>query len=279
MIYQSERMTLCGVMDVFRGKVNDVVICEEVKGGRTSYYTLVLVKNHDTVRRLIRILERSEKSTPCMVDSFSWNNCFCLVFDYVKARPLSEFFMGAERSLEECESICINLLLQCMTSPLPWPLLKLAIRQQIHLLKDGDVRLGYELDLKDLDENCTEKQCVMECAMVIRDLLKEKLTQKNVSYQLLMKKIPRQGYQNFRDLYRDIRLSSSMVGKRSLRARILGLYREHQATIYKALLVVSVFLLILTVSMMISQRIWGEVPFLRILFNNFKQIGTESLIR
>ena len=119
----------------------------------------------------------------------------------------------------------------------------------------------------------------MECAMVIRDLLKEKLTKKNVSYQLLMKKIPRQGYQNFRDLYRDIRLSSSMVGKRSLKARILGLSREHQATIYKALLVVSVFLLILTVSMMISQRIWGEVPFLRILFNNFKQIGTESLIR
>lgn len=279
MIYQSERMTLNGVMDVFRGPVNDVVICEEVKEGRTSYYTLLLVKDHETVRRLIRILEQSEKGASCVVDRFTWNNCFCLVFGYVKARPLSEFFMGKERSLEECENICINLVLQCMTSPLPWPLLELAIRQQIHLLKDGDVMLGYELDLRDLDENCTERRCVMECAVVVRDLLKEKLSKKNVSYQLLMKKIPRQSYQSFRDLYRDIRLSSTLVRKRSIKSRILALYREKQTAIFRCLLVVSVCLLVLTIIMMISQRIWGEVPFLRIFFNNFKQIGTESLIR
>lgn len=279
MIYQSERMTLHGVMDVFRGPVNDVVICEEVKEGRTSYYTLLLVKDHETVRRLIRILEQSEKGTSCVVDRFTWNNCFCLVFGYVKARPLSEFFMGKERSLEECESICINLVLQCMTSPLPWPLLELSIRQQIHLLKDGDVMLGYELDLKELDENCTERRCVMECAVAVRDLLQEKLSKKNVSYQLLMKKIPRQSYQSFRDLYRDIRLSSTLVRKRSIRSRILALYRERQTDIFRFLLVVSVCLLVLAIVMMISQRIWGEVPFLRVFFNNFKQIGTESLIR
>ena len=36
MVYQSGKMTLSTVMDVFSGKVNDVEICENVKNGRNT---------------------------------------------------------------------------------------------------------------------------------------------------------------------------------------------------------------------------------------------------
>lgn len=50
MIYQSDRMALRSVMDVFQGEINDVMICEEIYGTRECYYTLVAVKDHETVK-------------------------------------------------------------------------------------------------------------------------------------------------------------------------------------------------------------------------------------
>ena len=181
MIYQSEHMTLNSVMDVFRGKVNDVVICENIKDGRSSYYTVLVVKDHVIVKKLVRILK--EQETDCCVDMFNWENNFCLVFDYVKERKLYDFYMAGGLSLENCEEICINLIIQCMISGLPYPLLYLVLEQrQLHLLKDNSVALGYALDLEKLDENCTQDQCTMQCAIILRELLKQKTTKKKSTY-------------------------------------------------------------------------------------------------
>lgn len=278
MIYQSEHMTLNSVMDVFRGKVNDVVICENIKDGRSSYYTVLVVKDHVIVKKLVRILK--EQETDCCVDMFNWENNFCLVFDYVKERKLYDFYMAGGLSLENCEEICINLIIQCMISGLPYPLLYLVLEQrQLHLLKDNSVALGYALDLEKLDENCTQDQCTMQCAIILRELLKQKTTKKNVGYKLLLKKIPKQSYRSFRELYKDIQLCASSFQKRSIRQKIGDFSYRNQSTFFKIILVVSLILMVLAVIMLISDAVWGELPFLRIFYNNFTQIGTESLLK
>ena len=175
MIYHSERMTLHSIMDVFQGEVNDVMICEEVSGGRGNYYTLLAVKDHETVKKLLRIIEQSDKDMDCCVDMFSCNNSFCMVFPYIKDRKLKDFYQAKAIPLALCEEICLSLLMQCMASSLPYPLLELVLKQgQIHLLKDNSVALGYCMDLSELNEKQGQKECTMQCAICILELLQEK---------------------------------------------------------------------------------------------------------
>ncbi|MBO5093455.1 MAG: hypothetical protein J6C33_03740 [Lachnospiraceae bacterium] len=280
MIYQSDHLTLRSVMDVFQGEINDVMICEEISGGGGVYYTLLTVKDHDAVKKLLRIMKQSERGEDCCVDIFSSNGRFCMVFPYIKERKLSDFYMAKAFPLSLCQEICLNLLLQCMSSPLPYPLLELVLKQgQIHLLKDNSIALGYCIDLADLHENSGQKECVMQCAIRIRELLQEKTTKKNVSYQLLLKKIPKQSYQDFRELYKDIRLSAANLGKRGLKKRVKEFWARNQETVFKFLLYLSVVLAAAVLLMFLSNVIWGEIPFLRLFFNSFEQIGTESLIK
>lgn len=280
MIYRSEHLTLHSVMEVFRGEVNDVVICEEVSAGGGSYYTLLIVKEHEVVKKLLRIVEESEKDMSCCLEMFAGNDGYCLVFPYIKERKLSDFYMAKQTPLTICEDIALNLLLQCMTSPLPYPLLELVIKQrQIHLLKDNSVVLGYCIDLADLKEESGQKECTMQCAICIRELLQEKITKKNVSYQLLLKKIPKQSYHDFRELYKDIRLSKTTIEKVGIRSRIRSFFYRNQNKIFRILLMFSLVMVLLVLLMVLTDLVWGDIPFLRIFFNTFRQIGTESLVR
>lgn len=279
MIYRSEHMVLRSVMDVFQGKVNDVMICEEISGTQGSYYTLVAVKDHGTVKKLLSVIKRSEKNMDCCVDQFNYNNCFYMVFPYIKERKLEDFYMANMLPLATCEEICQNVLLQCMSSTLPYPLLELVIKQrQFHLLKDNSILPGYCMDLSDLNENSEEKDCALQCAICIQELLQAKHTKKNVSYQLLQKKISRRSYSTFRELYTDIRLSRTNIEKRGIKKTLQIFWQDHQNAVIRTLLYLSVIFVVLLLVMFFTNVIWGEVPFLRIFFNNFKQIGTESLV-
>ena len=280
MIYQSEHLTLRSVMDVFRGEINDVQICEEISGNQGNYYTLLTIKDHETVKKLLRIIRRSERSMECCVDMFTNNGGYCMVFPYIKERKLADFYMAKAIPLELCEDICLSLLLQCMASTLPYPLLELVLKQgQIHLLKDNSIVLGYCMDLSELKEESGQKECVMQCAIRIRELLQEKTTKKNVSYQLLLKKIPKRSYSDFRELYKDIRLSRTNIEKKGIKSRIKGLWQRNQSEVFRFLLFLSAVLAVLVLLMFLSNAIWGDVPFLRLFINTFKQIGTESLVK
>ena len=278
MIYESEKMTLKCVMKVFSGKVNDVEICESMKNGRSTYYTLHIIKDHEIVKKLMNIIGRGSEEDKCYVDMFDSRQGFCVVFDYVKERRLCDFFMARDITLENCEDICLNLIVQCMTSKIPYPLLYLILKQkQLQLLRDNGVVIGYAVDLETIDEECTEEDCVMECALIVRDLLEQKVSKKNVGYKLLEKRIPKRSYITFRELYKDIRLCSSMVRKRGIISRIKAFAARNDTYIFKILLIISIILALLALLVVISRSIWGEIPLLRFFINTFETIGTESL--
>lgn len=278
MIYQSEHLKLRSVMDVFRGNVNDVMICEDFSEKSGNYYTLVAVHDHEVVKKLLRIIKESEKSMDCCLDMFSSGNSFCMVFPYVKERRLEDFYMVGTLPLSTCEEICMNLLLQCMASTLPYPLLELVLKQkQMHLLKDNSILLGYCIDLSEINENSGEKECTLQCATRIRELLAEKITKKNVSFQLLMKKIPKQSYHDFRELYKDICLTKTKSGKKSLKKSVKAFGERNQSVLFRIVLYLSVMMAIAVLIMLLSNIVWGDIPFLRIFTNTLKQIGTETL--
>ena len=278
MIYHSEHLKLRSVMDVFRGNVNDVMICEDFSEKSGNYYTLVAVHDHEVVKKLLRIIKESGKSMDCCLDMFSYGNSFCMVFPYVKERRLEDFYMVGTLPLSTCEEICMNLLLQCMASTLPYPLLELVLKQkQMHLLRDNSIVLGYCIDLSEINENCGEKECTLQCATRIRELLEEKITKKNVSLQLLMKKIPKQSYHDFRELYKDICLTKTKSGKKSLKKSAKAFGERNQSVLFRIVLYLSVIMAITVLIMLLSNIVWGDIPFLRMLTNTFKQIGTETL--
>lgn len=279
MVYQSGKMTLNCVMEVFNGKVNNVEICESVQDGRSTYFTVLVIKDHDTVRKLMNIIEASQMGRERYIDMFDSSKGFCVVLDYVKERKLTDFFMARDMPLKVCEDICLNLVVQCMTSGLPYPLLELVIKQgQLQLMKDNGIAISYAIDLEELDEKCTEARCVMQCAIRVRDLLEKKVSRKNVGYQLLTKKIPKQSYASFRELYKDIRLSTAIAKKKKVFERIKAFMARNDSKIFRSALFGSIILVIFTGIILLSRVLWGEVPLLRLFIDTFQQIGTESLI-
>lgn len=279
MVYQSDNMTLNSVMKVFEGKVNDVEICENVVDGRSTYYTVLIVKDHGTTRKLLEIFESAFEGCDCYKERFSCESGFCIVFDYVKERKLDDFFMAESMSLETCENISLSLVVQCMASKLPYPLLELVIAQrQFNLMPDNSVALGYSIDLAALNENAAEADCVMKAALVIRDILEKKLSKKNIGYKLLTKKIPRKSYTSFRELYTDIKLAASTGAKRGLLGRLFNFLRKNGSRIFRFILIICIILAILALIVLVSRLVWGDIPFMRLFFNTIKKIGTESLI-
>lgn len=279
MIYQSDRITYCPVMEAFHGTVNDVLICRNADTDRNSFYTLLVLKDHEAVKKLIRMMKTSPRGSDCCLDFFQYQNQYCMAFPQVKERKLADFYMASQFSLNRCMDICKNLVLQCMLSGLPYPLLYLVLKQeQIHLLKDYNIELGYTLNLAELDESIGEKECTAECAEIIRKLLQPKKNRRNIGYQLLTKKLPREGYQTLQELYRDLRAAEKAGTRQPLLGRIKIWWNDEQGRFFRMLLIVCVVLLLFTGVCFLSKLVFGDIPFLRILFNHFKIIGTESLV-
>ena len=280
MIFQSDHMTLECVMDVYKGKVNNIYVCVDKTNGRNNYYTVLVVKDHDVVKKILKIVEADPDRLESFVDMFSYHNDFCLVFDYVKERNIDDFYAANETPIQTCVDIGLNLVVQCMGSRLPYPFLELVLKQrQIQLLRDNGIALSYNLDLEELDENATEATCALQLAILLRDFLKQKIPKKNITYKLLLKKIPKQSYHEFREIYKDVQLSAMQMGKTSLKTRIKAYFSRNGSTFFRIFLVVAIILVCIALPMFISQMVWGDIPFLRVFFNTFKTIGTESLLK
>ena len=187
MFYQSQRMKLRCVRIVKKSRTNDIVICEDLNTSARNLYTLLAIKEHQTVKTYLEVFEQAHLTAQdSYIDSFSDQGAFCMVFAYQQERPLKDFYMGESYTLAECENVCISVIMACITSNLPYPVLYLILEQgQLHLAKDHTVCLGHQIDLEELDPARTERDCVVQCASILRDLLRPKSSQKAFSYRLL----------------------------------------------------------------------------------------------
>ncbi len=279
MIYRSERMALAAVMDAYHGEVNDVMICEDERA-KDAYYTVLKITDHNTVKKLLGVLETYPDKKDCVIDMFACEDGFLVVMDYCRTRPLMEFFETGEQSRERAERISLHLVAACIGSGLPYPLLELALKEnQVHLRQDDSVDIGCVLDLKQLNPESGERACANACAHLVRRLLERAPGKRMVSLALLNKKIPLQNYYTFRELYQDIHISAAGAPRRGLLGRIRAWGLRNQEGIFRVLLWIAVFLMILVVLMALSNVVFGDIPFMRLFFNSFRRIGTESMLQ
>ncbi len=286
MTFQSRDTSYIVVSTVFKGAVNDCYIARPQGGGDGRDFTLVVINDHETVKTLMEIesgqrggIDRSSFEG-VLVDSFTSGNSYILVFAYRQERPLDSFFVGEAYTLHRCENICTNLMLTCISCGLPYPMLYLILEQGlINLARDDSIYLSYSMDLKDLDRAKGERECAVKCADVMLSVLETKSDEKNISYELLSKKSANNSYSRFTELYRDLMIASAPVQKRSILVRIKSFFHRNADLLFGILFWISLILAIVALILLFTHLVWGDVPFLRIFFNSFKNIGTESLLQ
>ncbi len=274
-------LTLRTIRIVFENEVNAVTICENEAVSGQERLVVINVKDHQTARRFLDVYESAgisieESNARC----FSVGDEYHIIYPYLRERPLSDFYMGNALSVPECEEICKNLIIACMTCDLPMPILYLILKQgQVHLSVDRSVYLSYMLDLRDLDNSITERDCVHVCAEILKDILEVKAKQKADSYILLEKKIMRESYVRFTELYKDLEVASEKKHGFHIIAQIKGWFEDHKDSIFRVLAVVVALLVIFTLVTLITNAIFGDIPWMRLFIRSFEKIGLESLLQ
>ena len=294
MIYEWNNMQLNSIQTLFENDKNRGYICQDLASEDSNNYTLIDVYDHELAREVIRAfygknMELTDRPSDydnyrgAILKCFSYEGRMVLLFPYIKARPLKEFYMSQPVTLPECEHICNSFVLACLTAQVPFSFLYVMLTQgQINLAKDSSISLSYAVDLSAFDKTRGEKDCVVECAKIVLDMLEPYSGNKRgrtFSYELLQKRVASSGYQRFTELYKDLTISASSIKKRGILARISAFFEANKDNLFRILLTICIILLIITLLSFITQAIFGDIPWMRVFFAGFKKIGTESMLQ
>ncbi len=274
-------MNLKRIRLITKNEVNEVTICRDMEDSSGALFTVIEIADHNTAKSFLRVYEEAGSfMEESLLSTFQKEDRLCAVFPYAKERPIDDFYRGDVVSLNQCEEICINVILACMASRLPWPILYLILEQRmVNLARDNGVFLSYAVDLKDLDMQKTERDCTLQCARILLGLLEAKSSQKAISYLLLQKKIGKSSYNRFTELYKDVRIAAAPKSKKGLWNKIKAWFARNKDTLFRILIFISVFLVLFALVTLFTQLIFGDVPWLRFFLQSFEQIGTESLLQ
>ena len=274
MVYQE-------VQRLHQGKVNDVMICQDLAADTQVYYTVINIKDHTVAKKIVELYEDAgEGARKTYITGFSWKQSYMMIFPYHKERKIEAFLRSDIHSVDECEQLCKNIVVECMASGIPYPILYLQIvQEQMNMQKDGSVYLGYCLDFGLFDEDKTEKDCVTACGNYLFRLLENISSSKVASYQLLQYKNMRSSYSKFSDLYKDLQTTTNKEEKVSSGARMKIFFGKLRDKLFGVLLIISVVVFIIALIMLVSQVIYADIPLMRFFVNGFEKIGTESLVR
>jgi hypothetical protein len=282
MIYQADGLALSSVREVLSGTENAVVICRELHTPTRNCYTLLVVKDRACAKRLLSVLNNNER---CLAEEtkpwlfyFTQNELLCFAFEYRQERRLSAFANGQMRSAFARERVCVNLLIECLSSPLPYPLLYLVLTQDnVHIAQDNTVYFTPNFDLSQLDESTDEAKCTRQCAGLLLELLQGKSRKKLKSFDLITKKVSRNAYQSLSELYMDIKAAEIPENRQNIRVRLKKLWQTHKDGLFRLLLVLCGVLVVIALICLLCQLILGDIPLMRIFEHSFDKIGTEML--
>lgn len=276
-------MTLESIRTIRDNEWSRVTVERDIETDGMALYTVIHVKEHSLVRDLLQMFEDAKNMAnggSALITSFSDGIEYVFVFPYRTERPLFDFYMGESYSLADCEDICCNVILACLSAKLPYPFLLLILDQELlNFAKDYSVSLDYSVDIGSLDIRADERQCVTACAKILIRLLENKATDKAITYQILVKKIANRSYQTFTELYRDLRIAATPRSKRGLLARLKGWWSRNREIFFRIVIVAAIIIGIVALVFLISNLVMGDIPFLRLFYNNFKLIGTESMLQ
>lgn len=279
MVLNTGRTTYQVIREVLEGKTNTVYICREAGKSGAPYKTVWIVKDRRIVKELL------ESAANYCGEVFMQNAYAGFVFPYFQERPLQKFYLGSIRKgYCTAQQVWLALVEQCIISKLPPAVVYLILRQkQAQIAADGSVSLGFLLDLSDYDNTICEQDNVIACAEEIvrlirlEDLEKKNNMVKKQAVTLLERKLERDEYQEFMQLYRDIRLfgrGDSAGKKRRWRLDLAG-----WNWLYRLLSYVCVVLVCMVVLMILGNVFLGADFFWKLFRGPLDTIGTETLLQ
>ncbi len=279
MVLNTGRTTYQVIREVLEGKANAVYICKEAGKSEAPYKTVWIVKERRIVKELLQNAENY------CGEVFMQNAYAGFVFPYFQERPLQKFYLGSIR--KGCctsQQVWLALVEQCIICKLPPAVVHLILRQgQAQIAPDGSVSLGFLLDLSDYDNTIREQDNVVACTEEIvrlirlEDLEKKNNMVKKQAVTLLERKLEREEYQEFMQLYRDIRLfvREDSAGKK----RHWKLDVPEWDWFYHLLSCMCVVLVCMVVLLILSNVFWGEDFFWKLFGGPLDTIGTETLLQ
>lgn len=282
-MFYADDMALEPIRQILTGPVNDVCVCRDVRSPLSAaYYTLVTVKDRACVKELTLLFESSEKTLADdarpYLSCFTQNELLCYVFPYRPERRMGKFAPGQMNSVSAWESACVNLVLELLSSPLPFPLLALALRQgDVHVEKDQTVFLTPYFDLSGLNPQDGEADCA-RAAVELMLSIRPDMSKKVKSAQLMRKKLSKNAYQSLPELYRDIRVTAVPTGRQTPLGRLKDFWLHNKDALFRLLLILCGLLTAFALAVLISQLIFGDVPLFRLFEGCFDRIGTLSLL-
>lgn len=285
MIYYAQDMELEVVSRVFHGRVNDVDVCRDRLSASGTLYTLLVIHDRACARSMMTVMEENSRigDGSCLL-CFAQNEMLLLLFPYREERKLSMFALGQMVTPSDKERISINLVMECLSTTLPWPLLYLVLAQGcVQIAKDNSIYFTTALDLAELKPERTERDCVYICAELLLELLespsfnKRRRNKPLKSLRLIRKKTMNHVYTCFPELYQDIRVTALPPSKASIKDRGRIFWQSNRDLFFHILLVFCVLLLTAAAIVLVSQMIFGDVPLLRLFRHTFDVIGTENL--
>lgn len=269
------------VREVWNGEANDVYVCQEWNAPAAPYKIIWLVKNRRIARELM-----GRPGDVCE-ECFMHNENAGFVFGYGGERPLDRFYQSTIQSEEASQPrVWLELVVRCMTSGLPPAVLHMILKQkQIHIGPDGGIWFGYFLDLSGYDGKAGEKENVALCAAYITQLIESGLAVKADSVKsihmmnLIQKKLSRKKYQEFIQLYSDIKLMTRERGTENKKGRLKAAVASRQDLIYRILAFCCIVLVCIVIFMAAGYLFFGEFSFWKLFRGPLDQIGTESLLQ
>ncbi len=282
MVYKTQNMRLNEVQLISEDDSGRVMVCEDINSSEHTCYSVYETHDHDVVARLHRIYRTSVNiSADTSIHYFSDAGQLLIFYPYVAARPINRFYMGRHMAMDLCEDVVKSYIIACMTSELPWPVLYLAVKQgQINIARDGSVYMSYSIDLSEVDEQVTERDCVKLCAAELISLLDQKEARIKWDLRELLKmKQERGAFNTFAELYRDVDLVSGNHAKHGLLRQLSVWFEDNRDRLFRIFLTICVILLIFTLITFLTNAIFGDVPWLRLFIRSFERIGEESLVQ
>lgn len=280
MVYRVGEKVLQKTQEVFRGKVNDVIVCRDISDGGNIYYTVIIVHDRKIAKQLMELFHTEEQNGTKFIIDFTWKDSYFMVFEYVAERLLERFFTSEIFTVNECEQMGLRLAMECLAAKIPYPVLYLQLKQrQIHISSDKSIYLGYNLDLENFSGDVTERDCAVLCARIVFEYLENVKNGKSISYKLLEKKLWKGSYGNITEFYKDLKMASEPVEKERVSTKIKERLKKSQDKFFRYFTIVCIALGIVVVTMVVSQMIFSDIPLMKLFINSFEQIGTESLLQ
>ena len=90
MVYQAGNMLLQEVQRLHQGKVNDVIICQDLAADTQVYYTVINIKEHTIAKKIVELYEDAgEGARKTYITGFSWKQSYMLIFPYHKEHKIT----------------------------------------------------------------------------------------------------------------------------------------------------------------------------------------------